>query len=679
MGEYNRLTMAISFNAQFRVSESTQSRVLRLTDDSSGFTFGKSRFVVSFPDSSTRGDLASTNYDIFTQGGYIDIPAVTDVKGNLLVGNYVITYFVLNSANAEQGQIRREFTFDWIRPDNGIVNESDSMIPEVKFSDSTNYASSGNFTHTITRAFSTQAPTTSEAMGQSASSTTNSLTASFSNKYYEGVYNVSNIVNINYTNSTYSWLTVFFTQNFQTTFAIKKAPSQYEIVQKIIQYRQYIDDLKEKNDNRFNILSEQYDLVMALYTDLIARFEVGLSDNSQDILEELLAILNPYNTGYTYQATQMLPFTLGINVNISFNAGNGVASTLINSGETLNLLSSSPALTISVSSKTITFNPIFGTTSGTFVQGNDSRFHSAVTIGTANGLSLASQALSLALATSVSAGALSGDDKAKIDSFSASNIINWNTAYEWGNHAIAGYLTSINDAQIISALGFTPYSATNPSGFLTNINFSQVVSALGFTPYDSSNPNGYIDAIDSVDVINALGFTPYNITNPNNFINGIDYQMVIAALGYVPYSNNNPNGYISLLTDSGIINALGFTPVNPNRTLTINGVSYDLSEDRTWEVAVASELNLDTSEYGDDISYDIATSTLRIAKYDWMDLVRGYSVRPTLFATIATGKVYEYIYDTDTFYRFVATDKSLDAFYTESTLTTELCRKKIII
>jgi hypothetical protein len=68
-----------------------------------------------------------------------------------------------------------------------------------------------------------------------------------------------------------------------------------------------------------------------------------------------------------------------------------------------------------------------------------------------------------------------------------------------------------------------------------------------------------------------------------------------------------------------------------------------------------------------------------IAKYDWMDLVRGYTTRPTLFATTATGKVYEYVYSTSTFYRFIATDKSLDAFYAESALTTELSRKNIIV
>lgn len=41
------------------------------------------------------------------------------------------------------------------------------------------------------------------------------------------------------------------------------------------------------------------------------------------------------------------------------------------------------------------------------------------------------------------------------------------TAYGWGNHGIAGYLTGITSGQVTTALGFTPYNATNPSGYIT--------------------------------------------------------------------------------------------------------------------------------------------------------------------------------------------------------------------
>jgi len=64
-----------------------------------------------------------------------------------------------------------------------------------------------------------------------------------------------------------------------------------------------------------------------------------------------------------------------------------------------------------------------------------------------------------------------------------------------------------------------------------------------------------------------------------------------------------------------------------------------------------------------------ATQTLKNKTViDWMTLVRGYNTTPTLLATIGTGDVYTYIYNSSpsniTYYRYIATDGSEDSFYT---------------
>jgi hypothetical protein len=52
---------------------------------------------------------------------------------------------------------------------------------------------------------------------------------------------------------------------------------------------------------------------------------------------------------------------------------------------------------------------------------------------------------------------------------------------------------------------------------------------------------------------------------------------------------------------------------------------------------------------------------------DWMTLVRGYNTTPTLLATLASGEVYTYIYNSSpsniTYYRYIANDGSEDSFY----------------
>ena len=55
------------------------------------------------------------------------------------------------------------------------------------------------------------------------------------------------------------------------------------------------------------------------------------------------------------------------------------------------------------------------------------------------------------------------------------NSSNWDTAFSWGNHASAGYLTSITSGQVTAALGYTPYDATNPSGYITSSSLSSYV------------------------------------------------------------------------------------------------------------------------------------------------------------------------------------------------------------
>lgn len=102
--------------------------------------------------------------------------------------------------------------------------------------------------------------------------------------------------------------------------------------------------------------------------------------------------------------------------------------------------------------------------------------------------------------------------------------------------------------------GQVPTSTSDAGKFLTSdgttVSFqpipgSAVTSALGFTPYNASNPAAYISGITGSMVSTALGYTPYNAANPAGYISGISSQMVTSALGFTPYNATNPSGYIT--------------------------------------------------------------------------------------------------------------------------------------
>ena len=71
---------------------------------------------------------------------------------------------------------------------------------------------------------------------------------------------------------------------------------------------------------------------------------------------------------------------------------------------------------------------------------------------------------------------------------------------------------------------------------------------------------------------------------------------------------------------------------------------------------------------------------------DWMTLTRGFKTEPTLNTTIAGGDVYNYVYESSptdkTYYRYIATDGSEDAYYEDFSggiLSNLITKKKIIV
>jgi hypothetical protein len=97
------------------------------------------------------------------------------------------------------------------------------------------------------------------------------------------------------------------------------------------------------------------------------------------------------------------------------------------------------------------------------------------------------------------------------------NSTNWNTAYGWGNHASAGYLTGITSSQVTTALGFTPYNSTNPSGYIssyTETDTLATVTGRGSSTTSELSFNSVATLNGSGDWTNATTYT-YKI-NPSS-------------------------------------------------------------------------------------------------------------------------------------------------------------------
>jgi hypothetical protein len=345
--------MAINFSAQFIVNEKTSTRVLRLTDTSTGFTLAKGNFSVTFPDGSKIEHTDFLSPDISTPGGSIDISLITDTDNTLLTGSYIIDFVVIDNTLIEFSK-QETFDFNWEKPTKEIINDSDVVLPEVQFKDLTAYEISGSFSGVLTRNFYTTTPSTSEVGVITKTSVGDVLTPSHSGKYYEGIYVVKSDISVAYTHNSKSWLTVSYVDLLEETYDIREVPTQEELVEMMNTYKDQIEAYKSTNPSEYEIRNEEYDLVLGLYSHLIARFETETLDGSKSILDQLIGLLPPMEP-YSYKATQMLPFRMSTTYMTSFKIFDGTTLDPINRGETLTFESTNAGLSIVVSDNKLTF------------------------------------------------------------------------------------------------------------------------------------------------------------------------------------------------------------------------------------------------------------------------------------------------------------------------------------
>lgn len=101
---------------------------------------------------------------------------------------------------------------------------------------------------------------------------------------------------------------------------------------------------------------------------------------------------------------------------------------------------------------------------------------------------------------------------------------------------------------------------------------TDITTALGFTPYNATNPEGYISGITSSDVTTALGFTPYNATNPS------EYQTAANVTSAISTHNSNYTAHQDIRnaipTNLGDLSDVSTTGAISGQVLSYNGTSW---------------------------------------------------------------------------------------------------------
>lgn len=188
---------------------------------------------------------------------------------------------------------------------------------------------------------------------------------------------------------------------------------------------------------------------------------------------------------------------------------------------------------------------------------------------------------------------------------------NWDTAYGWGNHALAGYLTSLNtltatsqtfatgttgtDFNIVSATSTHTFNIPSASATARGLVTTGTQTFAGAKTFNSSvtASSFYLSSMTG-----GNGALYYNTSEARltlaNYNGGGKIMLEVGGGSYTASFNEDlsirffgytSNGFLKTSSSNGtlIVDTTSYTPTT--RTLTINGTAYDLTADRIWTIS----------------------------------------------------------------------------------------------
>jgi hypothetical protein len=166
-----------------------------------------------------------------------------------------------------------------------------------------------------------------------------------------------------------------------------------------------------------------------------------------------------------------------------------------------------------------------------------------------------------------------------------------------GNLTLGGTL-SLTSGNVTTALGYTPYDATNPSAYITSSALTPyLTTATAATTYQPLD--GDLTAIAALagtsGIVRKTATDTYTLDTAT-YLTGITSGQVTTALGFTPYNATNPAGYT---TNTGTVTSVGGTG-------TVNGITL------TGTVTDSGSLTLGGTLSGVDLTTQV-TGTLPAA------------------------------------------------------------------
>jgi len=306
MSQISNLSFSVRFEAH------NPNRVI-LTDTTPVLPTGYvGIFKVIQPDGYVREGNINTP-DVNTVTRVAQIALIPDSKGQIQKGQYVIELTALAPGYLST-TFTRTFAFQYTPATIKLRNDFDLFTPKLQYTDITNYAVSDyNLTSGPTRAWNVTSPTTGTITGTAAT-----VDLKKDDKYYAENYAIGFGVSLVYANQSLSWLTVAHNQSASETVNACVPKPLDELTQSI-------DALRVESNEACGGDWDKFEKASTLYSHLFSMLRLVLVDEQfqpgfYDVYQQLLSLLNNGQTFCNSIGDEILPYDF-INYESSVSVG----------------------------------------------------------------------------------------------------------------------------------------------------------------------------------------------------------------------------------------------------------------------------------------------------------------------------------------------------------------------
>jgi len=243
---------------------------------------------------------------------------------------------------------------------------------------------------------------------------------------------------------------------------------------------------------------------------------------------------------------------------------------------------------------------------------------------------------------------------------------NWDSVYTSVLNTSANWDSTFTSVKNTSANWDSVYTNINSNSGNSNSVYTSVLNT-------SANWDSVYTSVKDTSANWDSTFTSVRNTSANwdsVYTNVSSYSATYATYNYVDSNFLNLTGGVI----NGNVSVLSSFEVGGNNAiLFVSGGKVSVNTKLpTVELTVSGSISASNKIYGTII--------------DWMTLTRGFKIEPVFNSTIAGGDVYNYVYESSptdkTYYRYIATDGSEDAYYetfSGGNLSNLIAKKKIIV